>query len=170
MNNSEKNEHEEYLQDVTDYVLKRAIAEGSIVAYYEQHFNKEMSLREFIYKILYLHDEIQDYDGTGNDFLCDDEEYAYISEKIGIPSMKVIELVIWFCNCEMMGDGRVTWVADCPECGHDELYQREAEGGSVFESYLECVNCGRKYPFDILFDEPDDELLPKKNTEPDPSE
>jgi uncharacterized Zn finger protein len=166
------NELYDYIHEVTNYIIERAAAEGSITAFHEREFSKAMDFHEFIYKIIALHVEIEENTADGNDSLYGDDEYAHISEVLGIPSTDIIELVIWFYNCEMMSDGRIIWVEYCPKCGHNELYEREVEGGGIYESYFECVSCGRKYTFEEILDDSDN-VLPldvSKYKEPDPLE
>jgi len=58
-------------------------------------------------------------------------------------------------------------MATCPGCGHDEMYERETEGGDMYDIHLECIECGKKYEFDEIYDF--DEVLPISDSrKPDP--
>ena len=151
------NDLADYCREVTDYVLGRATAEGSIQTYYEQNFSDKKSLWELINEVVTLHIENEDYDQTGKEVLSSDDEYAYISEMTGV-SAEVAELLVWLHYCYMMKDGCVSWNEACPTCGHGELYEREVEGGAIYESYFECAGCGTKYSFEEVLGDPDEEM------------
>ena len=158
----------DYCNEAADYIVTRATAGSDIQAFYEQYFSDKMGFREFILKIVTLHVELEDYNLTGKEPLYYDDEYAYISEKTGVSSMEIIELVVWLYDCFMMSNGCVTFIENCPGCGHNELYEREVEGGGVHEICYECVDCGRMYSFDEILGDPTNELPLRQYKEPDP--
>jgi hypothetical protein len=160
---------EEYCRQTTDYIIGRANAEGSIPVYFEQNHCNEITFWEFIYRIVTLSEEFFQFTEDSKEVFDSNDEYAYIAEKTGYSSTEIIELVIWFKHCYMMSYGGSTFVEECPECGHDELYEREVEGGDIYESYFECVKCGKEYSFEEILDM-DEKLTIEANKEPNPLE
>jgi hypothetical protein len=165
------NDLTEYNNKVTDYIVERAIAEGSIFAYYEKNFCDKMSFREFIYNIAALHNELAFDDGSGKEtlFTINTDEQEYISEKTGV-SLEIVEYIEWFFECYMMRDDCYTWNVKCRECGHVELHQREVEGGDMNDIYLECIKCRKKYTPEDIEDSIDNLLPTIQYKEPDPLE
>ena len=141
----------DFIEKTTDYVVERSLSANSILEYHKQHYNDKVSLREFIFEIVY-HANVYFY------LCCEDEESIsgieeidYVLEKTDHKDLEIVEIVLWFKNCYLMSEDCNTWVADCPGCGCDELYEKEVENGELFEFCLECKICGNRYTLDEVY-------------------
>ena len=137
---------EEYYRGVTDYIVERATNEGSVLLYFKQNYGDKLEIHEFIYNIVSLSEDFFEYSQNNNDVFTNEDEYEYIAEKSGVSS-DFIALIIWFKECYMMSTDCITYVGECLECGHKELFLRETEG-VLYESHIECAGCGKEYSFD----------------------
>jgi len=144
---------EEYLHETADYIIERASADEALLKAIEGICAGEMTLHDFAYKLSELSDVflIDDSENT-EDLSIFDDEFDYVVKKIGFAPVDIVERLLWFKRCSMMCDDRSTFMANCPECGHDELYERETEGGDMYEVYLECVKCGEKFDLDEVLE------------------
>jgi len=159
---------DDYYQEAANYIVERASADVALLKLFEDTCAKKMTLRDFAYKLSKLSDE---YLLAESDDIMDEpgvyDELDYVVKKIGFAPVDIIERLLWFKQCHMMGDGRSTHLTDCPECGYGELYERETEGGDMYDVHLECIECGKKFDFDDVYDF-DEELPINENREPGP--
>jgi len=145
--------YHDYYQETTDYIARRASADDALLKTFENICGGELTLHDFAYKLSKLSDDYLDAESDGSDALLGfDSELDYVVEKIGFAPADMVERLLWFKQCHMMGDGRATFLTGCPGCGHGEMYEREMEGGDMYEICLECMECGKKYELDDVFD------------------
>ncbi|MDR0468425.1 MAG: hypothetical protein LBH09_00445 [Peptococcaceae bacterium] len=139
-------ENEKFVDEVTEYVVKRATTEGSAILYLRQNYGNKVTLQEFVYSIISLSVFYFDYVEEMGEPYTEEDEYRFIEDKTGF-SHDMIELMLWYKECYLMSTDCVTFVGECPECGHDVLYMRE-DVEIVFCSFVECGSCGGKFDFD----------------------
>jgi len=146
-------------KEEADYIVERASADDALIKAFEDASAGEMSLFDFAYRLSELSDEFLLADS--NDAFDEPGIYSeldYVVKKIENAPVDITERLLWFKQCHMMGDNRSTHMVDCPGCGHNEMYERETEGGDMYDIHLECIECGKKYELDEVYDF--DEVLP----------
>jgi len=144
---------DDYYKEAANYIIERASVDDAQINVLEGTCAGEMSVYDFAYKLSELADNylLADSDDT-IDLSGIYDELDYVIKEIGFAPVDIVERLLWFNKCYMMGDDRALYMADCPGCGHNEMYERETEGGDMYDIHLECIECGKKYEFDVVFD------------------
>jgi len=159
---------DDHYKEEANYIVERASLDHALMKEFEDTCAKRMSIYDFSYRLSELSDDylLADSEGTIDSSGIYDE-LGYVVKKIGFAPVDVVERLLWFKQCHMMSDGRVLHRVDCPGCGYNEMYERETEGGDMNDIHLECIECGKKYDFDEVYDF--EEVLPMTaSREPDP--
>ena len=155
-------------QEAANYIAERVSADDSLIKAFEDTNAEEMTLRDFAYKLSKLSDDyLLAVSGGTLDEPGIYDELGYVTKKIGFAPVDIIERLLWYNQCHMMGEGRVTSMTDCPECGYSEMYDRETEGGDMYDVHLECIGCGKKFEYGEVYDL-DEELPINENRETEP--
>ncbi|MDR2569716.1 MAG: hypothetical protein LBD23_05395 [Oscillospiraceae bacterium] len=147
-------------KEAANYIVKRASFDEALINVFEDTCAGEMSMHDFAYKLSELADDylLADSDDT-IDLVGIYDELDYVVKEIRFAPADIVERLLWFNQCHMMGENRVSHIADCPGCGHDEMYERETESGDMYDIHLECIECGKKYELNEVIDF--DEDLPR---------
>ena len=158
--NTYKSERGEYMstsnEDITrysdeiTYVAGRAKSEENITRYLCEEQKGEISIEEFISKIIALCNQYLDIMYEEEDTILSEEDMpTYVADLTGYPA-ELIEVVIWYYKCYRMANDCIEWVEECPCCDNNIFYEREA-GDDMHNTHFECNECKQVFTFEELF-------------------
>jgi len=139
----------DYTKEI-NYVVERAIAEGSVPRYLEQKSDSKLDMKKLVSDVILLEEQFMTKVEEGEEFGTTDDEHNYIAEVTGYP-IETIELVLWFHECYRMADDCITLVGNCQKCDGDVLYFRE-DDDVLYGCFIECGQCGEKYTLEQMFE------------------
>lgn len=139
-----------------EYVVSRAVKEGSIPRYHKELCQGKLEINEFAADIITCYDDFISNIDAENNSSSDEDVHAHIADKTGF-SIEMIEILLWYYECCQMQNGNVILYADCRKCGSETLYMREDEA-NMFCVTLECCQCGEIYSLDQI-DEDGKEMM-----------
>ena len=141
---------DDFINELTEYTVKRTADESSVPLYYAENFRDEMTYQEFIAFIAAGWVDFTDLDEKGELPSHIHSESQFIADRTGFDEPQ-IEVVLWYIKCQMMENDGMIWVEDCPNCGYNELFEREVLHADIHETYLQCPDCGKVHDFEDLF-------------------
>jgi len=141
---------DDFINELTGYTVKRTSDESCVPLYYTENFRDEMTYQEFIALIAAGWVDFMDLDEKGELPSHIHSESQFIADRTGFDESQV-EVVLWYIKCQRMENDGIIWVEACPNCGYKELFEREVLHAGIYESYLQCPDCGAEHDFEDLF-------------------
>ena len=141
---------DDFINELIEYTVKRTTEESSVPLYYSENFRNKMTYKEFIKRIAVEWVDFMDLDEKGELPSHIHSESQFIADRTGFDETQA-EVVLWYIKCQRMEDDGIIWVEDCPNCGYNELFEREVPHSDIHETNFQCSSCGEVYDFEDLF-------------------